>query len=104
VEEGDATRHIEIARLATRLSEAMAQRTALLEEAQEFSARLHDIRAAFGNPFFYSHPENADESVANFTGASSHRVVLPTVLALKRVERELDRIKARLREFGVSAD
>ena len=45
----------------------MARRTALLEEAQAFSASLHDIRAAFGNPFFYSHPENADESEAHYT-------------------------------------
>jgi len=95
---------LEIERLRKRLSDAAARRAALLSEANDLAARLGDIRAAFGNPFFYSHPENADESVANFTGASSHKVVLPTVLALKRVERELDRIKARLREFGVSAD
>jgi hypothetical protein len=95
---------LEIERLRQRLSDAAARRAALLSEANDLAARLGDIRAAFGNPYFYSRPENADESVANYTGASSHKVVLPTVLALKRVERELDRIKARLREFGVSAD
>lgn len=82
----------------------MARRAALLEEAQAFSASLHDIRAAFGNPFFYSHPENEDESEAHYTGASSHQVVLPTVLALRRVDRELSQINTLLRELGVSTD
>jgi hypothetical protein len=82
----------------------MARRTALLEEAQVFSASLHDIRAAFGNPFFYSHPESADESEAHYTGASSHKVVLPTVLALRRVDRELSQINRLLRELGDSSD
>jgi hypothetical protein len=95
---------LEIERLRQRLSDAAARRAALLSEANDLAARLGDIRAAFGNPCFYSRPADAAESVANYTGASSHKVVLPTVLALKRVERELDRIKARLREFGVSAD
>lgn len=62
------------------------------------------IRAAFGNPFFYSHPENADKSAANYTGSRSHDVVLPTILALRDVERELGRIKDQLRDFGVSCD
>lgn len=74
------------------------------EEAQEFAARLPEIRAAFGNPFFYGHPENADESVANYTGSSSHEVVLPTVLALRSIDRELRRIRKRLLELGVSTD
>jgi hypothetical protein len=95
---------VEIERLRTRLRDAAARRTALLSEANELAARLGDIRAAFGNPFFYSRPADAGESVANYTGASSHKVVLPTVLALTRVERELGQIKERLRELGESAD
>jgi hypothetical protein len=67
-------------------------------------ARLGEIRAAFGNPYFYTHPADAGKSVANYTGASSHKVVLPTVLALRRTEREIGEIKERLRELGVSAD
>ena len=95
---------VEIERLRTRLRDAAARRTALLSEANELAARLGEIRAAFGNPFFYSRPADAGESVANYTGASSHKVVLPTVLALRQVERELGQIKERLRELGVSAD
>jgi hypothetical protein len=94
----------EIERLRTLLVDAAARRTALVKEANDFAARLGDIRAAFGNPYFYSRTADASESVANYTGASSHEVVLPTVLALRRVERELGQIKERLHALGVSAD
>jgi hypothetical protein len=94
----------EFERLRKRFEDASARRAALVREADEVAARLGDIRAAFGNPYFYSRPADAGESVANYTGASSHTVVLPTVLALRRVERELGQIKERLRELGVGAD
>ena len=94
----------EIERLSKDLSAATARKAALLEEATEFAARIHEIRAAFGDPFSYSHPENADDSVANYTGSSSHEVVLPTLLALRAVDRELARIKDELLELGVRPD
>ena len=100
----DGERTTEIDQLLKELSEATARKAALREEALNLVARIHDIRAAFGNPFFYSRPENPDESVANYSGNSSHEVMLPTVLALKRVERELERIKERLRSLGASTD
>jgi hypothetical protein len=102
--EDDAARVTDIDRLRKRFEDAAARRTGLLREADDFATRLGEIRAAFGNPFFYTRPADAGESVANYTGASSHNVVLPTVLALRRVERELGQINARLRELGVSAD
>jgi len=48
----DGERTVEIKRLLKELSEATARKTALLAEAHEFAARIHEIRAAFGNPFF----------------------------------------------------
>ena len=100
----DGERAIEIERLFKELAEATVRRGALLEEAQEFAARLHDIRAAFGNPFFYTKPESADESAANYTASSSHEVVLPTVLALKRADQDVRRIKNALLGLGASVD
>jgi hypothetical protein len=97
-------RAIEIERLRKRLAEATARKAALLLEAQELFARLHDIRAAFGNPFSYSRPEHADESAANDTGYSSHKVALPTVLALMRVEDVIRQTNEQLRGFGVDQD
>ena len=45
-------------------------------------------RGRIRNPFFDSRPENADESAVNYSGPSSHDLVLPTLLALLDVERE----------------
>jgi hypothetical protein len=100
----DGERAFEIERLLQERSEATARKNALLAEAEEFAARIHEIRAAFGNPFFYSHPENADESAAQYTGRSSHEVVLPTLLALRAVDRELDKIRHQLLELGARSD
>jgi len=103
----DGERAIEIERLLSRLSELKARRSTLVSEAQDFAAMIHDIRAAFGNPYFYSganqgRSEHADESVANYTGFSSHDVVAPTVLGLLRVDRELRKIREQLRGLGMT--
>ena len=95
-------RAVQVERLRQRLSEAMNRKAALLDEARALGARLHEIRAAFGNPFSYSDPENAGESAANFTGHSSHAVVFPTLRALRNIDHELQQMKERLRAFGVS--
>ena len=94
----DDEERLELEHLLTQLADATARRTVLLNEVQELGARLPEIRAAFGNPFFYSPSENVDESIAHYTGASSHKVVLPTALALRRIDREIARIKERLRQ------
>ena len=99
----DDGRTNEVAQLLKELSAARARRDALRSEALDFAADIHNIRAAFGNPFFYSHPEHPDESVENYSGFSSHDVFTPTLAALKRVERELARIKEQLRRLGVDS-
>jgi hypothetical protein len=100
MDEGERT--IEIERLLKEHSEARMRKDRLLVEMEDFVARIHEIRAAFGNPFFYSHPESADESIANYSGFSSHDVMFPTAVGLRRVNRELRRISEQLRGLGVS--
>ena len=100
----DGERAIEIERLFKQLGEATARRAAFLGEAHEFAARIHDIRAAFGNPFFYTKPESADESAANYTASSSHDVVLPTLLALRTADQDVRRIRHALRELNARVD
>jgi hypothetical protein len=95
---------LEIARLRVQLADATARRTALASEAIELAARVREIRAAFGNPFFYSHPEHADESAANYTGNSSHEVMLPTGSALNRVNREIHALEKQLRALADDGD
>ena len=97
-------RAIEIRRLQIERLEAEARQKALLREAEEWHARIHEIRAAFGNPFFYSNPDHPDEGLSNYTGARSHKVVLPTLLALQDVHRRLRAIGERLGELGVSSE
>ena len=100
----DIERAAEIARLISERSGAEARQAALLQEAEELAARIHEIRAAFGNPFFYSNPEHPDEGLSNYTGARSHEVVLPTILALRDVSRQLRAITERLGELGSSGE
>jgi hypothetical protein len=97
----DADRQKELARLQEQLAEARARKAALIEEMMHLTARLPEIRRAFGNPFFYSHPEEPDEGVANYTGTRSGEVFTPTILEKQRVERELAQLKEQLRNLGV---
>jgi cell division protein FtsB len=55
----------DVARLRQQLVKAEAERTRLAEEIANLTARIPEIRAAFGNPFYYSHPEYPDEGIAN---------------------------------------
>jgi hypothetical protein len=89
-------RQSEIASLRQRLSDAEAKRAALSDELIHLTAWLPEMRRAFGNPFYYSHPEEPDEGIAHYTGNNSHGIGLPTLREFMRVERELARIKAVL--------
>ena len=100
----DETR-IQVEQLRKRLSEAAARKAALLGEVQEFAAQIGEVRAALGNPYFYSgenwqRPENADESIANYTAYRSHEPGLHMIQRLRRVDRELTMIREQLLSLG----
>ena len=95
----DNDRREEIARLRQQLTDARARRAALLEDVIHLSARLPEIRRTFGNPFYYSRPEEPDEGIANYTGNASHEIAGPTLSAFLRANREVERIRAELRRF-----
>ena len=102
-------RTVEIERLLREYSAATARKAALMSEAKEFAARIGETREKLGNPFFYSggnygRPENADESVANFTGYKSHEPGLRLARRLQDAERELNALRVQLQELGVSVD
>jgi hypothetical protein len=96
----DAERRDEIARLREQLSEAKARRASLSEELVHFAVRVHEIRREFGNPFYYSHPAEPDEGIANYSANNSHAIGMPTFRAWRRVEREVERLHAELRRLG----
>jgi hypothetical protein len=100
---------VTIDRLRRRFSEASARRAAILSEAKEFAARIGDVREALGNPYFYSggnygRPENADESIANFTGYQSHEPALRLVHRLRDADREVSTLREQLQELGVDVE
>jgi len=105
----DEERTAQIDRLLRSLSEATARKAALMSEWQEFEARIGEIREALGNPFFYSgadhgRPENADKSIAKYSGYKSHEPGLRLARALYNADRELSTLRERLRELGRSVD
>ena len=96
--EDDTPRREEIARLRQRLADAGMRRAALLEEIVHLAAQIPENRRKFGNPFYYSHPEEPDEGIANYNPTGSG-LGAPTWLALRRVKREIERIRAELRRL-----
>jgi hypothetical protein len=58
-------RDAEVRRLQAALAEAKARRTRLMQEVLHLTARLPEIRKEFGNPFYYSRPDEPDEGIAN---------------------------------------
>ena len=95
--------------LLQEFSEASARRAAIVSEAKEFAARIGEVRAALGNPYFYSggnygRPENADETIANFTGYQSHEPALRLVHRLRDADRELSTLREHLLQLGVDVD
>ena len=95
----ESEREWEVGRLTAALAEAKKRRAELLEEVVHFAARFPEIRREFGNPFFYSNPEEPDEGIANYTGNASHEVTAPTMMAFMRAVREVERIRAELRRL-----
>ena len=96
-------------RLLQRFSEATARKAALVSEMKELAARIGEVREALGNPYFYSggdygRPENADESIARFTGYKSHQPTLRLVRSLRDTDRELRTLREQLRELGVNVE
>ena len=98
-----------IDRLLQRFSEASARKAALVSDAKELAGRIGEVREALGNPYFYSggnyaRPENADESIAKFSGYKSHEPGLRLAYALRDADRELSMLRERLRQLGVEVE
>ena len=96
----DPERETEIANLRRQLSTLESKRAALAEECVRLAAWIPAFRKECGNPFYYSHPAEPDEGIANYNpnGHMGER----TLSDFMRVERELARIKDHIRRLGVS--
>jgi hypothetical protein len=88
-------------------SQAMARKAALVSEAKEFEANIGEIRASFGNPYFYSgvkaeRPETANASAANYTGYRAHDPGLRLVRRVIDANREVSALIEQLCALGVT--
>jgi hypothetical protein len=93
--------------LLLKVSRATARKAALISEIKEFEAKLGEIRAAFGNPYFYSgvksaRPETAGATVANYTGYKAHEPGLRIARDFLEINRELTALTEQLRALGVT--
>lgn len=105
----DEKRSAEIDQMLARIAELRAHKTALMSEAEELAAKLGETRKTLGNPYFYSggdrdRPENASESVANFSGYRSHEPGFRVVHGVMTADRELNTIREQLRKMGFRAE
>jgi len=102
---GDEERTAKLGQLLQRLSEVTARKAALLSEARELAHSIGEARKALGNPFFYSgathgRPENADKTVAKYTGNKSQQPTLRLFGHLAEVQREVRTLREQLHELG----
>jgi hypothetical protein len=95
-------RETEIASLRQQLSTLETRRAALAEECLRLAAWIPAFRKEFGNPFYYSHPTEPDEGIANYN--PNGHMGGTTLLDFMRVDREMARIKDQLRRPGVSRE
>ena len=101
----DDERAARIEALLLKLGQAKARKTALLLETTEFESRIGEIRAAYGNPYFYSGvdpSEHAGESAAQYTGDKAHQPGRRIALAFIETNRELSVVREELRALGVN--
>jgi hypothetical protein len=104
----DEERAARIETLSAKFAEAGARKAALVREVQAVKAKLGEIRAEHGNPYFYSGraetPENAGESVAKYTGYKSHEPGLRIVRDLLDADRELTTVREQLRALEAGGE
>ena len=93
----DSERKREIQRLTAELAELKAKRVQLFEDIFHLVAQIPEKRRKFGNPFYYSHPEEPDEGIANYNPNPGSEIGWQTWRSLRRVEQELERVRTELR-------
>ena len=100
----DEERAARIEALLLKFSQAMTRKAALEAEAIAFQSRLREVRAAFGNPYFYSgQTSHTSESAARYTGYRAHDPGLRIVRRFTAIERELSALTEELRALGVTS-
>ena len=91
--------------LVARLSLAKDRKAALMVDLQAHAAKIEEVRATLGNPFFYSgRPEHDPHSESTFTGYKSHEPGLQLIRECHDASREIEAIQGRLRAVGLDSE
>jgi hypothetical protein len=91
--------------VAARLSKAIERRATLKQEMQAHAARIAEVRATLGNPFFYSpRPEGDPQSESKFTGYKSNEPAFQLFRALWDVSKEIKVLQGQLPRTTPDAD
>ena|SRR5215212_3968926 len=91
--------------LYSRLADAKEREVHARQELETHATRIDAVRAALGNPYFYSGrgPDDPD-SKARYTGYASHEPAFQLMKQLKDVRSEVAAIRNELRAAGLDAD
>ena len=88
--------------LLAKFAAAKERRASLESDARSIEARIPEIRAALGNPFYYSgQTDKTDQLIDRFTGYKSHEPGLRVLQDFVAACRDVRAIRVRLRQAGV---
>jgi hypothetical protein len=91
--------------LYARLADAKEREGHARQALEMHATRIDEVRAALGNPYFYSGRTASDpESKARYTGYASCEPAFQLFKQLNDVRSEVAAIRNELREAGVDAD
>jgi hypothetical protein len=97
----DVTRNDMLAKFA----EARNREVDALQRLQAHGTNLSQVRAALGNPYFYSgRPADDPKSKAHFTGYNSHEPGLQLLRDWQDVSQQVVAIRTQLRDAGIETD
>jgi hypothetical protein len=83
--------------MIARLAEARAREAAALQQLRTHRANILQVRAALGNPYFYSGRSTDDpKSKAHYTGYTSHEPALQLIRDWQNASHEVAAIRNQL--------
>jgi hypothetical protein len=86
------------------LADARTRETHAREQLHAHAAHIDEVRAALGNPHFYSGRSADDpESEAHFTAYKSHEPAFTLLREWKEILRQIEAIRKQLQDAGIES-
>jgi hypothetical protein len=88
--------------MLAKFAEAKTREAEALQRLQTHGTNLKQVRAALGNPYFYSGRSADDpQSKTHFTGYKSHEPGLQLIREWQDVSQQVTAIRSQLRDAGI---